>query len=371
MLKRFAVENYRLFDQRVEFDLVRTHNYGFNKNLIRNGLVNKAMIVGKNGCGKTSFGFALFDIVYTLTDKGYDAHQKDSSNFLNGDSCKKFASFEYEFQFDGVRVEYMYGKAAPDIIVYEKFRVGGKDVFIRDGIDGHNDYTGLGDYGAGSLNVNIANGPLSVLRYVVNNTVQEDGSPLSRVISFVSRMLYFRSLQDNSYIGIIQGRETIEDYLIRNGKVKDFQRYLKEMADIEVDLDVVKMDGMPDMFVQNTGNKLLNFKSVASSGTRALMLFYYWLNHFDEVSFIFVDDFDAFYHFELSEAIIRQLNDLSDIQSVVTTHNTSLFDNGLLRPDCFFNLENGRMRSFAEISDRDIRAGHSLERLYRGGEFDL
>lgn len=66
MLKRFAVENYRLFDQRVEFDLVRTHNYGFNKNLIRNGLVNKAMIVGKNGCGKTSFGFALFDIVYTL-----------------------------------------------------------------------------------------------------------------------------------------------------------------------------------------------------------------------------------------------------------------------------------------------------------------
>ena len=88
MLKRFAVENYRLFDQRVEFDLVRTHNYGFNKNLIRNGLVNKAMIVGKNGCGKTSFGFALFDIVYTLTDKGYDAHQKDSSNFLNGDSCK-------------------------------------------------------------------------------------------------------------------------------------------------------------------------------------------------------------------------------------------------------------------------------------------
>ena len=183
MLKRFAVENYRLFDQRIEFDLARTHNYGFNKNLIRNGLVNKAMIVGKNGC-------ALFDIVYTLTDKGYDAHQKDSSNFLNGDSCKKFASFEYEFQFDDVRVEYMYGKAAPDIIVYEKLRVGGKDVFIRDGIDGHNDYTGLRDYGAGSLNVNIANGPLSVLRYVVNNTVQEDGSPLSRVISFVSYALF-------------------------------------------------------------------------------------------------------------------------------------------------------------------------------------
>ena len=44
MLKRFAVENYRLFDQRVEFDLVRTHNYGFNKNLIRNGLVNKGYL---------------------------------------------------------------------------------------------------------------------------------------------------------------------------------------------------------------------------------------------------------------------------------------------------------------------------------------
>ncbi len=61
MLKKFAVENYRGFKDRVEMDLSKIRNYEFHSDLIQNGLVSKCMVVGRNGCGKTNFGLALFD----------------------------------------------------------------------------------------------------------------------------------------------------------------------------------------------------------------------------------------------------------------------------------------------------------------------
>ena len=59
MLKRFEVENYRGFSEKLVFDLT-ARDYGFNQNLIFNGVVNKAIIYGKNGIGKSALGFAIF-----------------------------------------------------------------------------------------------------------------------------------------------------------------------------------------------------------------------------------------------------------------------------------------------------------------------
>lgn len=100
------------------------------------------------------------------------------------------------------------------------------------------------------------------------------------------------------------------------------------------------------------------------------MLFFYWIKHIDKVSLVYIDEFDAFYHYELSEALVRCLNGLDSVQCILTTHNTSLLDNRIIRPDCCFNIENGKLQSFSEISDREIREGNSLQNLYRGGEFD-
>lgn len=62
MLKRFEVENYRCFSEKLVFDLT-SRDYSFNQNLVYNGIVNKAIIYGKNGIGKSMLGFALFDII--------------------------------------------------------------------------------------------------------------------------------------------------------------------------------------------------------------------------------------------------------------------------------------------------------------------
>ena len=52
MIKRFEVENFKGFEKRLVFDLT-ARDYEFNRSLVNNGVVNKAIIYGKNGVGKT------------------------------------------------------------------------------------------------------------------------------------------------------------------------------------------------------------------------------------------------------------------------------------------------------------------------------
>ena len=68
MLKTFETENYRTFSDRIIFDLT-SKDYTFSNDIVKNGLVNKAIIYGRNAIGKSSLGLALFDIISHLTDR--------------------------------------------------------------------------------------------------------------------------------------------------------------------------------------------------------------------------------------------------------------------------------------------------------------
>ena len=369
MLKRFAVENYRGFRGRVEMDLSKVRNYTFHQEYIQDGLVNKCMIVGRNGCGKTNFGLALFDIVSVLTDFQTEVKQKDVFEFLNGDSDVHYVTFSYVFQFGLDEICYEYRKTSPDNIIYESMTVNKMTVFVRYGLDA--DYSGLGRYGAGNLRVDIGDGALSVLRHIANNTSQPEGSPITAVMDFVKGMLYVRSTQEgNRYIGIMRGSEALQDYIVANGLKDDFRNILREMADLDVDLDVTDAPGTPRRLVLKTRNKLLDFDASASSGTRLLMLHYYWMKHLADVTFVYLDEFDAYYHFELAENVMRRLSDNPRFQCVFTSHNTTLVSNRILRPDCYMVLDSRGITSLPDLTDREIREGHNLEKLLRGGEFD-
>ncbi|MDD7424183.1 MAG: AAA family ATPase, partial [Candidatus Methanomethylophilaceae archaeon] len=97
----------------VTVDFRKSKNYIFNLNLIHDGLINKALLIGANGSGKTNIGRAIFDIVYTLTDRVADNVQVDDSTFINGDSDLQYAEFSYGFISDGSRFRYTYKKTAP------------------------------------------------------------------------------------------------------------------------------------------------------------------------------------------------------------------------------------------------------------------
>ena len=154
---------------------------------------------------------------------------------------------------------------------------------------------------------------------------------------------------------------------------KEFSAFLKEVAGVDKELEVLNVEGpVPSkMLIEKHKRSALRFQDVASSGTRSLALFFYWSYRFNDVSFLFLDEFDAFYHFDLAKNIVRYLLKNETIQAIFTTHNSFLASNDLLRPDCYFVLEHGELRSFADSTDRELREGHNLEKMLRSGEFDV
>lgn len=52
------------------------------------------------------------------------------------------------------------------------------------------------------------------------------------------------------------------------------------------------------------------------------------------------------------------------------SHNTDLFSNKILRPDCLFILSSSGIVSAADATERELREGNNLEKLYKAGEFD-
>ena len=85
---------------------------------------------------------------------------------------------------------------------------------------------------------------------------------------------------------------------------------------------------------------------------------------------LFIDEFDASYHFALSEKIVEKLKQLSDVQVILTTHNTNLLDNKLIRPDCGYIIDGNQIKPLNHRTDKELREAHSLERLYQAGKFN-
>lgn len=90
-----------------------------------------------------------------------------------------------------------------------------------------------------------------------------------------------------------------------------------------------------------------------------------------KASFVFIDEFDAFYHYELSESVQKMLRRIAGVQVFTTTHNTDLMNNDLLRPDCYFILENNSIKAISELTEKELRQAHNLQKMYKAGAFNV
>lgn len=80
----------------------------------------------------------------------------------------------------------------------------------------------------------------------------------------------------------------------------------------------------------------------------------------EQASFVFIDEFDAFYHFEFSESVQKRLGKISGVQIFTTTHNTDLMSNDLLRPDCYFLLKDNKIKAISDLTEKELRQAHNL-----------
>lgn len=368
MLKRFEVENYRCFSEKLVFDLT-ARDYGFNQNLIFNGVVNKAIIYGKNGIGKTALGFAIFDIISHLTDN----KSLKRGNYRNLEHLDRPATFRYFFKFDNDEIVYAYTKFDQYDLRKEELTVNGREVIRFNYFSDSEEDRFVDDTLKGSLNIDLKDNKLSVLKYIYRNTPTNPYSPVTKLINFCENMLWYRSLSEgNSYMGFTTERFELTELIRKNDKLDEFQNFLQQNG-LNYQLGFEKdADGYTLYAYYSNGSRTAKapFTSLASTGTQALLLYFAWSTvAFPKISFLFMDEFDAFFHYESAELIVKLLNGQSGFQSVLTTHNTYLMQNRLTRPDCCFLLTKNKISNLYESTNREIREAHNLEKMYINGAF--
>jgi len=349
-------------------------DYRFNEHCVKEGLLKSGIIYGKNSSGKSNFSLALFDIVAHLTNN--NVSQGLYGSYLNAGNGTDRARFCYVFQFGKDEVTYVYNKRSNNTLLFEQLLVN--DELLFDCVYGDSPkeivLTPIEDkFYSSELNFSFYTGG-SVLKFALNNTALSEEHPLFKMMIFVSKMLWFRSLEGNTYIGYKNNDDDYFDLLINDTKSRhEFQEILEMSGVKDRKLSVVAgPDGKKQLYLRITHNNYqgrILFFEAASSGTKAIYNFFYWYKTAPDTSLMFIDEFDAYYHFELSETIVDLLGKLPNTQVLLTSHNTNLLTNRIMRPDCFFILTTEKLISFANATKRELREGHNLEKLYAGGEF--
>ena len=69
---------------------------------------------------------------------------------------------------------------------------------------------------AKTLNFNFSDQPISWVKYICNNTIFTKHVALAKMMDFVNGMLWFRSVDNNSFIGFKSNPEALNKIIIDN-----------------------------------------------------------------------------------------------------------------------------------------------------------
>ncbi|WP_302540099.1 AAA family ATPase [Holdemanella biformis] len=356
MLKKFTVSNYKNFKDEISLDFSKIGEYSFNADCL-----SIRLIYGRNATGKINFGRGLLDIKSLLCGM-------QSSGLINEDGAAKF---KYEFKFGNDEVVYKYSRFSNTELCDEELYINGEAIFKCDFKNSKFDFQGLSIISAETVNTNRYLNKdemdneyvLPFLRWLINNTAFSDDSVLIQLSKYVRKMGMITVGNDLLY----SNRNFLEN-LKNPVYLHNFEDFLNVMG-IECKLVLQELpDGQAELYFSQ--NKLVPFYSTASSGTLALTSLYQKI--VSNCSLIYIDDFAAFYHYEMAEKLICYFKDkYPECQFIMTSHNTNLMTNKIMRPDCLFILSSkGTLTALCDATERELREGHNLEKMYIRGEFE-
>ena len=366
MLKEFRVRNFMNFQDELVFSLADDKKYDFNNHVIKNKIIQDAVIVGDNATGKSNLGRAILDITNHLTDT---AHTRvEDGLYCNLFSKDLEAHFQYTFQFGEHIVCYKYEKTNTNTVTREVLSIDGNEI-----IENSNRQMLVNLEGA--ENLNIPKGPMqmSLVKYVYANTVLDMAYSNARVfiefMMFVQSMLFVTGTEIKTYAGFTSVNGSMYSLIckLENG-VKDLEMFLKDMG-IMFEL-VQREDSDGANIYCRFGEREIPLSKLCSSGTFSLIFFYYWYKQNSNIKFLYLDEFDAFYHTKLSQKVLKMLIALENVQVVVSTHNTDTLSNEILRPDCYFELKGNELKPFYKKTGKALREAHNLQKMYKAGAFN-
>ncbi len=380
VLKKFTLKNYKNFKDKISIDFDNTAGYQFSTDCITDGVISKMLIYGRNATGKTNLGKALVDI-YTTMFGGW--RYDDTGIFLNADSMDETATFSYEFRFENNELVYHYARFSNQELRDEELIINGKTIFSCEFKNDKFDFQNLECVNAETANIDrylqsrdvgdaeeLHEPKLPFLRWLISNVALNNDSILIKLANYVRRMLII-TVGDGMLRIPRRKNDSFYELLEDPNRLKDLENFLNEMG-IECKLVLKKLpDGQRELYFLH--EKLVLFYETASSGTLALVDLYRRLIPKSwEPSFIYLDEFDAFYHYEMAGKVIDFFKRrYPKCQIIMTSHNTNLMTNRLMRPDCLFILSRiGTLTPLCNATERELREGHNLEKMYISGEFD-
>lgn len=366
MLKEFRVRNFMNFRDELVFSLENEKNYEFNNYAISNEVIKTAAVLGYNASGKTNLGRAILDIANHITDNGKTNIAKGLYTNLNSEDRE--AHFSYIFQFGEHNVRYKYDKLDTLTVTRERLWIDNKEVLRKD-----SDSLLINLAGAENLNVDNINPSISLVRSVYANSFLDTTNLYSKVfiefVEFVNGMLVAMATDTRRYAGFTTAVGNMFSLIceLENG-VQDLEQFLRRLG-LDFHLIEQEDEGGKNIYCKY-GNKTVKFSSLCSSGTKSLIFFFYWYKQRENISFMYLDEFDAFYHTGLSKEIFMMLAETKNMQVIVSTHNTDVISNELLRPDCYFILEDNEIEPFYKRTRKALREAHNLQKMYKAGAFD-
>lgn len=368
MLRKFEVENFKGFRDKITLDLTTTKNYEFNKHLIKDNVINKAVIYGVNGSGKSNLGLAIFDITFLLAEEINSSALPFEQYYvyLNAESIKDVATFTYEFQFADDIVIYTYQKNDLFELVYEKLLVNDK-LMIEYNFLNHKYINNI--YEAEKLDFAIKDNKTSILKYIANNCILRSNNPLRALFRYVDGMIWFNSYQDDKKFETNYAAETVSNYIYNKNIIINLERFLHHLG-FNYKLTFIDSNNKKLLAFDKKTEKV-NFFSIASSGAKKLLWLFVCLEQSSEYNFLFIDDFDVHFHHEVAIKLLDLINYYNNFQSIITTHNTALISNTYMRPDCYFVINGSQIKNLPQLTSKELREAHNIEKMYRTGEFDI
>ena len=380
MLKKFTLKNYKNFKDEITIDFENIAGYQFNTDCFSDGIIGKMLIYGRNATGKTNLGRALLDIGSTMFG---GTRYESNGILLNADSKEDAAMFQYEFRFEDTELCYKYSRLSNQELREEELSVNGKSVFkCNFGLREYN-FDNLDYIDAETANIErylqsleageddeISESKLPFLRWLISNVALKNDSALIRLSNYVRRMMMI-TVGNGMQYRFGRMNQGFYESLENPYHLKDFEDFLNAMG-IECKLELKKLpDGQRELYFSH--KQLVPFYENASSGTLALVeLYRRMVPKVWDASLIYLDEFDAFYHYEMAENVIRFFKQkYPKCQMIMTSHNTNLMTNRIMRPDCLFILSRkGTLTALCNATERELREGHNLEKMYISGEFE-
>ena len=371
MLMRFEVENYKNFKEKIVLDFSDSDGYKFNTECLYDNIISKLLLYGRNASGKTNLGNALMNI----------------SDIPNADSIENESSFKYCFKFDENIVEYFYKKDDNSDLTFESLIINDELVYNVDYKNYDNCIIELQLISAETLIVDRFFEMLdseeitseneirtmqkpSFLRWIAANSAFKNDSIIVSLINFIDRMIFVTVGSSIMQIPRTFQKRYLESSFDKE-TIKDLESFFRTMG-IDCKLILKQLpEGEKQIYFDHKNP--VPFFGNASSGTLALFnLYRRIIMRAREASFIFLDEFDAFYHYDMAENLFKYFKkEYPKTQVIFTTHNTNLMTNRISRPDCMFILSSdGRLTSLSNATERELREGHNLEKLYISGEFE-